>query len=297
MNSLNDFYLTTRNLGFSKDYLGKVSLLDFSYLALDQKLKEQYILNPTYLVYVKEFTLPGIKVEETTLKLQDFLYKSTGQTIYNATSLDITFYSDQFLYLRDFFETVIKQQSIYQKSVEAGGAAEVGAVGPAEADSIVSPNYDTNLVFEINLEDIRENKNILSTPGVEMGNYPQPAYTFDIKGVSIIGLEQATYSKAGPGNIQELKVKFSFNSYLAKPGPYTPRAVKYAFDQRTPTIPSTNNSSPEAKVDAPKTNVLGSIINGLNAIRGIAQGVGGAAGAVGGATREIRATRQTIRGR
>ena len=247
-NNLVEFYTSVKTAGFSKDYLGKVSLLDFSYL------NEEFYLDSEDLLYVKDFTLPGIVVEETSVKIHDYIVKSTANTLYNKNNIDITFYTDQFYYIRDLFEKIIYAQKNNSTTVDK------------------NTQY-SNLILTILNENL------------------DPIYDFDILGAKVLGISPVTYNLAGNGNIQELKLTFAYAGYNIYPSNYLNGEIyEYGTNRETNTLDFAAARGPggTASTNSGSQGALGSLIAGLNTIARTAQAVGGTASAIRGAGRAIR---------
>lgn len=269
MNNLGKFYSVAQQGGFSKDYLGKVTLMDFSHLGPS----DVFVLKENNLLYIKDFTLPGIKVEEASVKMQGNIIKDIGNIIYNEKNINITFYTDQFYGIRKYFELIIKNQSL-------------------NSNLIAQNMNNTNIVLSILLED-----------GVT------EAFKFNIKGAMLLGIEQVTYNTAGPGNIQELKLNFSFGTYETESSRFINPSTneQYSYSARNPVQAAAADTGIRvraADLSRDRTSILGGIIQGLNNLGQVARAFGGAAGAIGGAagsvgraTTEVRSTGRVIRNR
>lgn len=268
MNNLDKFYSAANQGGFSKDYLGKVTLMDFSHLGPG----EDFVIKENNLLYIKDFTLPGVKVEEASVKMQGNIIKDVGNIIYNEKNINLTFYTDQFYVIRKTFELIIKNQGLNPNAL--------------------TQNMDkTNIVLSIFLEDGKTE-----------------AFKFNIKGATLLGIEQVTYSTAGTGNIQELKLNFSFSSYETESSRFINPSTKeqYSHDARNPVQAAAADTGIRVRAASSRdrTSILGGIIQGLNNLGQVARAFGGAAGAIGGAagsvgraTTEVRSTGRVIRNR
>lgn len=259
-NSLTKFYTAARQGGFSKDYLAKVVLMDFSSPAGFTLLNPQnYILSEKDLLYVKSVTLPYSTTEETSQKFQNFVYKSPANNVANG-QLTITFYADQFFALRNFFETVLSTQTY------------------------TTGNADTiNIIIDILAEDqepvyqfLIKGAIVLSFNSTTYG----PAGTGAIQEIQV----NFAYNDYETNNIfRQAVTSGQIYKYDQSAG-----ANNLDFAARQGIGPVGPLPRHSAGLNSASTSPLQNLITGLNNISRTAQAVGGAASALRGASRAIR---------
>lgn len=249
--NLNNFYRVATTRGFSKDYLARVTNIKFS---------NGFVLEPDDLIYIKSFSLPSFKVQVAEHKFQGFNYMEPGNVEYNKGNyITITFYADQYLTLRLFFE----------KLVDAQRGRQFSDIGDAFVKS--SENTMTISIMDENL--VAKQKFILEQVFVvDIGNMP--------------------YDVAGSGKVQEMTITFGYSLYNMVPVdpnyvlPKIDGAIKYSSEPGVTSrhVPISN----EKDIKPPKKGLLATVIGGLNAVTQTAKAVQGAATAVRGAGRAIR---------
>lgn len=249
--NLNNFYKTAITRGFSKDYSARVTNINFG---------DGFVLNPDDLVYIKSFSLPSFKVQVAEHQFQGYSYLDPGNPVYNKGNyITITFYADQYLALRMFFENLIDAQK----------ARQFGDIGQAFQTSI--NNTITISIVDENLTAKRK---------------------FILGQVFVADINNMAYDIAGNGKVQEMTVTFGYSMYnviTVDPNYVLPKidsAIKYSNEPGIPSrhVPSSSENGSNAK----KKGLLATVLGGLNAVTQTAKAVQGAATAVRGAGRAIR---------
>jgi hypothetical protein len=252
MDQLTRFYNIANAEGFSKDYLGRIDMLDFSYLG------EGLDLDIDSLTYVKDFTLPGATVEIANIKLLNFLFKNPSNTIYNQNNIEITFFVDQSFYLREFFEQILNRQ---KNTKLAPNSTNIILVIVDENNNPVYEYY-INGVTVAGLNPVTYDKSGSGTVQTLKVSFAYTSYETK-PGVSLVS---DTSISDGYSDIQETNTGLTGRTEGG----------------------SERRGQGTQSGGAGGRGLLGTLISGLNAVARTAQAVQGTAQAVRGAGRAIR---------
>jgi len=257
------FYTGIKEIGVSTEYLGRVKSLDFS------NINKASVMNEG-LLFVKDFTLPAPAITTAKLNMFNGVYQQPGKVISNANSIKITFFVDQSLYIRSFFDNIIDSQA--EQSIN-----DISVVSNKTFKNITLEFFDANNTV---------------------------VYELEVLGAFIEAMSELKYDRSGSGAVQTLTVTFAYNSYNGKT---VDNKVKVTADKNEfykPEYASSGNGkavfpglynasggserSSQTGSGSRSPGLLGSLVSGLNTIAQTARAVGGTAAAIRGAGRAIR---------
>jgi len=183
--TLTRFYQTAQDYGFSRDYQARVEHLKINGIDYPQD----------GLLYIKDFSVPGVKRSVSTVKYFGVDVHSPGTRDYGeSNNWSVTFYVDQALAFRFWLE-----QRATETAINNGGQIRQHNQVPTETDLAQIVIYDDQLIKRT---------------------------TYYIYGLFVIDVPAMSYSLTGNGKAQEIKVKFGYQywDYLLHT-PSTPSVV------------------------------------------------------------------------
>jgi len=256
------FYTGIKEIGVSTEYLGRVKSLDFS------NINKASVMNEG-LLFVKDFTLPAPAITTAKLNMFNGVYQQPSKVINNANSIKITFFVDQSLYIRGFFDNIIEVQ------------AEQGI----NDISLVNKTFKN-----ITLEFFDTNNTVV--------------YQLEVLGAFIEAMSELKYDRSGSGAVQTLTVTFAYNSFIGNVVDDKVKVTAGKNEFYKPEYASSGNGkavfpglynasggserSSQTGSGSRSPGLLGSLVSGLNTIAQTARAVGGTAAAIRGAGRAIR---------
>ena len=267
--NLTSFYQAARSRGFSKNYQARVT---------DIRLNGKFA-NEKIFSYIKSFTLPKPKVQINTHNYLGYVVREPGNVLTSADNgVNITFFSDSFLAIRQFFELGVYEQA-------GTGNADLGAL------AATSGLKGQNNYIEITIyNDLR------------------PVRVYTLISIIIAEIGETTYDVSGDGKIQEFTVTFGYQTFSSESVEGFVVDVdnmdsisSFAFDRAGPTqensLKTVPNISPEPQPQPPQRNFLEKTLETLKGVSQVIRAGSGAINAVGGVANAIRGTGRAIRGR
>jgi hypothetical protein len=167
--NLQNFYSAIQSYGLSRDFQARIDNITINGNSFEQD----------GLLYIKSFSLPGVKKSVATVKYKGIDVHSPGTRNFgNSKSWEVTFYVDQYLRFRSWLE---------QRLIEtaANTANSINHI-PNNADVAIVSVYDDNLL---------------------------KLKTYTIKGLFVSELPNQSYDVSGDGKIQEVKVVFGYQTW------------------------------------------------------------------------------------
>ena len=186
--NLNSFYTVIQNYGFSRDYQARVDEIvinsnSFTTSAASDTSKQSGLL------YIKNFSLPGIKKSVASVKYKGVDVHAPGTRNFgNSKSWEVTFYVDTGYIFRNWLENrlvetaanLIKQDSVSINNIPG----DWGAHGYNSYAQITV--YDDSLIAR---------------------------KTIKVNGLFVIELPNQSYDVSGAGKLQEMKVTFGYQTW------------------------------------------------------------------------------------
>lgn len=239
--SLSEFYQVAQDYGFSRDYQARVTELTINGNTLVDGVVNG-VARP--LLYIKNFSTPSIKRVISTVKYDGVDIHAVGQKTYSdSANWDVTFYCDQMLFIKEWF-----QNRLIESASNTPGRINYNPVPGGNSFATID-------VINDNLESVTKYK---------------------LNGLFIIDVPGIGYDMAGNGKVQEMRVKFGYQTWTS----------------------TVSNPSRYGLAQEPgKKDLLTTIIGGLNTISETARAVRGVANATRGAATAIRGAGRAIRGR
>jgi len=178
---LNAFYRAIQLYGFSRDFQARVdniSINNKSFVGPGVGTDTQ-----APLLYIKDFTIPGVKKAVTSVKYQGVDFHAPGTRDFgDSKNWAVTFYTDQNL----IFKTWLQARLIESASNTPDSLNHI----PDDKDYAQVSVYNDSL---------------------------QKVASYKINGLFVIDVPSQTYDVSGGGKIQELKVVFGYQNWTTLP--------------------------------------------------------------------------------
>ena len=174
--NLKNFYSAIRSRGFSRDFQARIDEITFGKNSFKFGADAA---SQSGLLYIKSFSLPGIKKSVATVKYKGVDIHAPGNRNYGSSnSWEVTLYVDKFLTFRNWLQNRLIETA-------ANTTNSTNHIPTVNDYALVSV-YDDNL---------------------------QVTNTYKIEGLYVVELPNQSYDVSGTGKIQEVKVVFGYQTW------------------------------------------------------------------------------------